>query len=378
MPLFKKAYWSLVGLGGLYVLLLLALTNPSLQRKALYLNSVNTVFWHDLGQPEQWGFLNGQVQSQTITTPDGETLYSWLILPTGAIDRYEAAIEQSKNASEPFRLSRKSDTKLVISFHGNAGHVGQGWRTDTYRALTAADNDNLHILTVDYRGFGHSTGTPTEQGLILDGISTVKYAMKELGIPPERVVLVGQSLGVAVTIAVAEHFAVNESIEFKGLVLGAGFSDLTTLLQTYAIGHAIPVFSPLRGYPRILNYFTSRIVDTWWSSERLFRLVKASKNINLAMLHARNDYDIPWKHSQTLFYTAVNATSNGQLSAKDIDAAKNHQELTRGGFIDSWKAAAGAGGTKRIKFTLLRDGGHNRIMTFAPVTKAVIDAFASG
>ena len=103
--------------------------------------------------------------------------------------------------------------------HGNAGHVAQGWRTDTYRALAAGAPDRIHVLAFDYRGFGHSSGTPTEQGLITDGIAVVQWAIEVAKVPPERIVLVGQSLGTAVATAVAEHFSLHLATEFAGLIL---------------------------------------------------------------------------------------------------------------------------------------------------------------
>ena len=59
------------------------------------------------------------------------------------------------------------------------------------------------IVRSSYRGFGHSTGNPTETGLIVDGIALVSWIMSVTNIPPERTVILGQSLGTAVSAAVA-------------------------------------------------------------------------------------------------------------------------------------------------------------------------------
>src|SRR5687768_13624940 len=87
----------------------------------------------------------------------------------------------------------------------NAGHVAQAVRPDAYHTLT--DTSDYHLLAIDYRGFGKSTGTPTENGLVHDGIAAVSWAMDVAGIPSDRIVIMGQSLGTAVTAGVAEHFA---------------------------------------------------------------------------------------------------------------------------------------------------------------------------
>lgn len=56
---------------------------------------------------------------------------------------------------------------------------------------------NTHVLTIDYRGFGHSTGSPTEAGLIVDGVSLVDWVMTVAGIPAERIVILGTLLSKA-------------------------------------------------------------------------------------------------------------------------------------------------------------------------------------
>lgn len=272
--------------------------------------------------------------------------------------------------------------------------MAQGWRTDTYRALTSGLVDKLHVVAVDYRGFGYSTGSPDEKGLIIDGIATVKWALNVAKIPPEKIVLLGQSLGTAVATAVAEHFVVEEGLEFRGVVLVAGFSDLPTLLTTYAIGGVIPILSPLRPYPRLQQFFAKKIQETWFSATRLVNLVRKSKNINLRIIHAQNDFEILWTHSNTLFSAAANATSTGDqgLTQKQIDELKIHQDLGESGFTNSWITVQEDGGRKTIKQDVVRHGGmfvstivlrqelnncvgHNRLVTYPVVAKAIANIF---
>jgi glycylpeptide N-tetradecanoyltransferase len=219
--------------------------------------------------------------------------------------------------------------------------------------------DKVHVVAVDYRGFGYSTGSPDEKGLIIDGIATVKWALDVAKIPPERIVLLGQSLGTAVATAVAEHFVVKEGLEFRGLVLVAGFSDLPTLLMTYAVGGVIPILSPLRPYPRLQQFFAERIQETWFSATRLANLVRKSKNINLRIVHSQNDFEILWTHSDTLFSAAANATSTGEqgLTQKQIDSLKVHQDLGESGFSNLWMTVQEDGGRKLIRQDVVRYGG---------------------
>ena len=267
----------------------------------------------------------------------------------------------------------------------------QGWRTDTYRALASGATDKIHVVTIDYRGFGRSTGNPTEAGLILDGIALVRWALEVARIPPNRIVLIGQSLGTAVTAAVAEHYTIESRIEFAGVVLVATFTDIPSLMLTYSIGGVIPILSPLRPYPFLQKFFSQHISDTWRTQSRVSRLIRQSRNVNLVLIHARNDFDIPWKHTETMFHTAANATSEEGLTIQQIDAVKQHTDLGRAGWRDVWKTRDSKGGRKNIRQEIVRDGGetalhlsrlianlgegHNRVMTYGVVAKSVYDLF---
>lgn len=213
-------------------------------------------------------------------------------------------------------------------------------------------------MTVDYRGFGHSTGSPTEKGLITDGIALVDWALNVANIPSERIVILGQSLGTAVSTAVAEHFVIHHQLEFAGIILVAAFSDIPTLMLTYTLGGIFPILSPMRPYPMLQNFFSKHIQETWQTSFRLASLVRNSKSIDLTLIHSRNDFNIPWKHSDTLFYSATNATSEHGLTVKQIDGVKTYQSLGDTGWVNSWTAAGSSDSdTKKIRQEIVAHGG---------------------
>lgn len=213
-------------------------------------------------------------------------------------------------------------------------------------------------------------------------------------IAPERIVIVGQSLGSAVATAVAEHFAIKDAVEFRSLILCAAFSDVPTLMSTYAIGGLIPILSPLRPYPFLSQFFAQGIQETWLTFERLANLVRKSKNVNIHLIHATNDYDIPWSHSDALFHAAANATSGEGLTFKQIDAVKIKADLGQSGRTNFWKTVQEDGGRKIIRQDIVKHGGisnrprsrplsaiahcfqgHNRVVTYPVVAKAVFNAF---
>lgn len=156
---------------------------PSFQVHATYLHKVTLTWFKDLNVPEQFGFAHHQATPFYIPTSDGEKLHAWHVLPLGAYLKNERALlaqgpegglagrfQDSLN----FRLLRDNpNARLVLYFHGTSGTLASGWRPDSYRSLYAADPVNTHILTFDYRGYGLSTGHPSEPGLITDALAVV-------------------------------------------------------------------------------------------------------------------------------------------------------------------------------------------------------------
>lgn len=179
----------------------------------------------------------------------------------------------------------------------------------------------MHVFALDYRGFGLSSGSPTEEGLITDGVALLNYLTAgPLQIPTSRIALIGQSLGTAVTAAVAERFAfgspdptaiqpaIPNSEPFAGVILLASFSSLASVINCYSLkGLTPPLLSALRGYPRFQKYVMSHMVDEWNTAGRLARLTgvdvaepdanglkHSSKSLDLIIVHAMNDFEIPW------------------------------------------------------------------------------------
>ncbi|KAI0903493.1 alpha/beta-hydrolase [Ustulina deusta] len=365
---------------GLYVTFLFLGGFSFFQRHFFYAHRLNTLFWHDLDEPEYWGFARNQVTPFTLTSGN-ESLYAWHVLPLRSVleheDRLQAAPAGYSNnitASESFKILKDDPgARLVISFHGNAGHIAQGLRTEHFHSLT--DTSSFHVLSVDYRGYGRSTGSPSEAGLIQDGITVVDWAMRVAGVPSERIVVLGQSLGTAVTSGVAEHFAIR-GIEFAGIILIAGFSNVPTLLSTYNGAGFIPVLSPLRPIPPLLRLFQSFIVDRWDSASRLAEIVRLTRTrLRLTLIHAKDDMEIPCHESDVLFKSAANATIDQVLDNEAFLSWKN-QRSTRfddGTFI----SIATAEPDITIRQELVPYGGHNRVMLSSAVALAVMRTFSS-
>ncbi|OAP64233.1 hypothetical protein AYL99_00205 [Fonsecaea erecta] len=378
---------------GIYFAFLSLLTIPSFQDHAIYLHRVTLTWFQDVNEPEHWGFLRNQVTPFLLHTPDGETLHAWHILPLETYRRNERALREETaglchNITERlgFKLLRDDPTaRLVIYLHGAAGTLGSGWRPQSYRALSAAAA-NVHILAIDYRGFGSSTGWPSEAGLLTDALTLADFALKTAGIPPERIVVFGQSLGTAVSISLTHYLAFQSPpTVFAGIVLVAPFANVELLTQTYSIAGTIPLLAPVARWPKALAWLNSFITTKWPSKDKLAELIRRLDSVKLpgrkarydiTIIHAQDDYDIPWTHSDVVFWNAVNATgqSGTSLSFEDLEAekARRKTELGAGGWEVEWRGHAGV-----VREQIVKHGLHDRIMSYPVVSLAVARAFHS-
>ena len=219
--------------------------------------------------------------------------------------------------------------------------------------ISSGASDTVHVLAFDYRGFGHSTGSPTEEGLIVDAVCVIQWAIDVAKIPPSRIVLVAQSLGTAVACAAANRFAKSEpKVMFAGVVLCAAFSDAATVFMSYSVGGYLPILAPLRIFPMLSRWFGREIKDTWKTSDQLLSLVSECDRIRLTLIHATSDNVIPPSQTDKLFHLAVGATETEGITVQAIDERKEVLNLGEGGYIHSWSSS-----DKIVRKIVVKHGG---------------------
>lgn len=376
---------------GLYFTFLALLCLPTIQDHVIYLHKVTLTWFQDVNVPEQWGFLRNQVTPFHLNTPDGETLHAWHILPLEIYRTHQEALRGKPTGlcrdikeSLSFNLLKENPkAQLVIYFHGAAGTLGSGWRPQSYRAISAAAS-NIHILAIDYRGFGTSTGWPSEAGMLTDALTLANFAMITAGIPPERIVIFAQSLGTAVAISLSHHLAMESPpILFAGIVLVAPFADAELLTETYRIAGIFPLLSPVAIFPKALLFFHKFLRSKWPSKDKLAAMIRYCESLKLPLrqrkydvtiIHAEDDYDIPWVHSDTVFWHAVNATLDREatLSYEALEAEKEKRKIAlgAGGWEVEWPSDGGI-----IREAIVKYGLHDRIMSYPVVSLAITRAF---
>ena len=119
-----------------------------------------------------------------------------------------------------FYLSAPGASRAMLFFHGNAGNA-------SHRLPNAVDLLRLgtHVLLLDYRGYGRSGGSPTERGVYADARAGLAHLIEARGIPENRIVVFGRSLGGAVAVDLAQDR------RLAGLILESSFSSLSDMAR---------------------------------------------------------------------------------------------------------------------------------------------------
>jgi len=218
-----------------------------------------------------------QAEEVTFTSSDGEKLLAWFVPPRGG-------------------------KPVVLYFQGNA--EGLPARVGRFTWLTA---DGTGLLALCYRGYGGSTGKPSEDGLIRDAAAAYDFARAHY--PAGRIVLFGESLGTAVTVALAAGH------EVAGVILDAPFTSAAE------VGAAAYPFAPVRWFMK----------DKFHSDERIGRV-----SAPLLVLHGEADRIVPIRFGEKLFALArepkrfVRFPEGGHVNLDDFGAAKVVKEFLAG------------------------------------------------
>ncbi|CAF4695797.1 unnamed protein product, partial [Rotaria sp. Silwood2] len=91
---------------------------------------------------------------------------------------------------------------------------------------------NINILLFDYRGYGKSTGAPSEAGLYTDALAVYNYVRKRNDINQQKIFLFGRSLGGAVALHLASHLAqTNATPSLYGIIVENTFTSIPDMAK---------------------------------------------------------------------------------------------------------------------------------------------------
>lgn len=215
-----------------------------------------------------------------LKTSDGEQLHGWY-------------------------LPHKEARAVLLFFHGNAGNISH-----RLESLEVFHQLKLSTLIVDYRGYGDSSGRPSESGLYEDARTAYRHLVENKGVPPVRVIAFGRSLGAAVAARLAAEQPVG------ALWLESGFTSIPD------IGAELYPFLPVRLLTRY-RYDTQKAL--------------ASVEAPVLVIHSPEDEIIPFSHGQSLYRAAPEPKEFLQIRGGHNDGFMRSKDIYQAGleaFLD--------------------------------------------
>ena len=168
-----------------------------------------------------------------------------------------------------WQVDRPGAPFVTLYFHGNAGNITD--RYDHFREINSAGSS---LLMIDYRGYGKSTGRPSEDGIYTDADAAYDHLLKT-GHSASQIILHGESLGTAVAVDLASRRPC------AGVVLEAPFTSGRDVAAT-----VLPIIGPA----------------VMWSFDLRKKIGRLHAPI--LIIHGDRDEIIPARLGQALFAAA--------------------------------------------------------------------------
>ena len=194
--------------------------------------------------PKDWGLAYEDV---SLTTSDQIKLHGWY-------------------------LPAKEANQVILFFHGNGGNISH-----RRNSLEIFQSLGLNVLIIDYRGYGESEGSMSEEGLNLDAMAAWQHLIKQRGFKPQDIIIFGRSLGGAVATVLATK--VNE----KALIIESTFSSVSDMAL---------IMMPLISKFIFLRYDfnTAKIIN--------------QVNAPILLMHSQDDDIVPYELGEKVFAAA--------------------------------------------------------------------------
>ncbi len=198
-----------------------------------------------------------------LATGDGETLAGWFV---------------------PAPQARGT----LLYLHGNGGNIGH--RVDRVAVFQRL---GLNTLIVDYRGYGASSGEPSEAGTYRDALAAWDHLTRVRGESPARIVVFGESLGGSIAAWLAARRPP------AALVVYASFTSAPELARSL--------------YPMFPAAWLTRFrYDT--------RAALGHVAAPVLILHSPDDEIVPFSHGEALFAAARGPKKLVELRGGHLDA----------------------------------------------------------
>lgn len=197
-------------------------------------------------------------------------------------------------------LNEQKSDRLAIIFPGNGGN-----RLNRVKLLLLMNSLGCDALIFDYRSYGGSGGSPSEEIMAADSHRIWNFAQEELGYDHQQIIILGQSLGGGVSTRLVSALCEQGSPP-AGFILQATFTSLVD-----AAKHRYPWLP--------INLL---LVERYPSIDRIPKVT-----CPLLFVHGRKDNIVPYDLGQQLFAAAPETSGNGIPKKFTELSAAGHNDI---------------------------------------------------
>ena len=210
-------------------------------------------------------------------------------------------------------------TSTIVFCHSNAGNMGKHLN----RAVLLAAETCSNVVLWDYRGYGSSTGSPSEKGIRADAIALSRWLVARGDIDTRKVFWDGVSFGGAVAAhAVADTLNDTNASPSAGLILENTFTSILDM----AIA---PILSPVK-------MLASPLVRDKWDTASIASLLGSS--VPTLFISSSNDWKVWPHHMKKLHqtFTSAHVTAREALRVDQRATARDPPKMHtfRAGHMD--------------------------------------------
>ncbi|XP_028983391.1 monoacylglycerol lipase ABHD12-like [Betta splendens] len=272
---------------------------PGLIQLFVYTYRIRLPFFEDLRRPADFS-LNHTI-NMYLTSEEGVSLGVWHTVPES---RWKEA--QGKDL-EWYENSLSDGNTVFIYLHGNTNARSAPHRVAVAKILSRL---GYHVVVPDYRGFGDSTGEPTEDGLTTDALFIYNWVKARSG--SSLVVIWGHSLGTGVSTNTAVEL-IKQGVVLDGVILEGAFNSAQ---------QKIPI-NPFYWYYWRLPGSGYLFPEPWEGKKIVFPTEENLKKMKspLLILHSEDDHLVPIEIAQGFYNLAVSVQNADRVKLVTFDGS---------------------------------------------------------
>ncbi|KAF1376005.1 hypothetical protein PFLUV_G00226070 [Perca fluviatilis] len=295
-------WWLKGGLLALFVIFILQRILPELIQHLVYTHRLRVPFFVDLSRPAD--LSHNHTINMYLTSEEGISLGVWHTLPKS---QWKEA--QGKDLAW-YQNTLRDGSPVFIYLHGNTGTRAAPHRIGVAKVLSAL---GYHVLVPDYRGFGDSTGEPTEAGLTTDALYVYKWVKARSG--NSLVVIWGHSLGTGVATNAAVKL-IEQGEVFDGVMLEGAFNSARQEITLH----------PFTWYYWKFPGFGYFFPEPWANNKVVFPTEENLKKMRspILFLHALDDHLVPFLFAQQMYEVAVRAQNAERVKLVSFDGSQGY------------------------------------------------------